>query len=163
MWKYKFGLRQHLPYIVLSFCVLLLLCGCASTSTFSSYTSQLNPTIQNLRENKTLDLKKELANKVNSSDKILYLMERGRIAQIQGDFDTSKSNFEAAIQAIKESDEKAVVSASGAAAQTSAVMVNDNAIPYKGDGYERVMLYHFQAMNYLAKNDIEGTLSLIHI
>ncbi len=149
MWKYKYR-------IILGFCVLLLLSGCATTSIFSSYTSQLNPAIQNLKENKTLDLKKELANKVNSSDKILYLMERGRIAQIQGDTDTSKSDFEAAIQAIKESDEKALISASGATAQTSAVMVNDNAIPYKGDGYERVMLHHFQAMNYLEKNDLEG-------
>lgn len=157
MRKYKCGIEQHLPYMVLGFCVVLLLSGCASTSTFSSYTSQLNPAIQNLRANKPIDLKKELANKVNSSDKILYLMERGRIAQIQGDTDSSKSNFEAAIQAIKESDEKAVISASGAAAQASAVFVNDNAIPYKGDGYERVMLYNFQGMNYLAKNDIEGT------
>lgn len=144
-------------FYYLGFCVLLLLSGCASTSTFRSYTSQLNPVIQNLRENKSLDLKTKLANKVNSGDKILYLMERGRIAQIQGDVDTSRTNFEAAIQAIKESDEKAVVSASGAAAQASAVMVNANAIPYNGDGYERVMLYLFQAMNYLAENDIEGT------
>lgn len=134
----------------------LLLSGCASISTFHSYTSQLNPYIECLRENKILDLKKELANKVNSRDKILYLMERGRIAQIQGDFDTSKSNFKAAIQAIKEDDQKAVVSAWEVAAQISSVMVNDNAIPYKGDGYERIMLYHFQAMNYLADNDIEG-------
>lgn len=150
--------NTHTPKGVtyLGFCVLFLLSGCASTSTFSSYTSQLNPVIRNLRENKSLDLKTELAKKVNSGDKILYLMERGRIAQIQGDVDTSRANFEAAIQAVKESDEKALISASGAAAQAGAVIVNDNAIPYKGDGYERVMLYNFQAMNYLAENDIEG-------
>ena len=103
-----------------------------------------------------IDLNKELVKQINSTDKILYLMERGRIAQIQGDFDTSKGSYDAAINAIKINDEKAIISASGAGAQASAVLLNDNAIPYKGDGYERVMLYHFQAMNYLAKNDIGG-------
>ena len=110
------------------FCVLLLLSGCASTSTFSSYTSQINPMIQEMKNNKTLDLEKEFAKKVKSSDKILYLMERGRIAQIQGDFNSSQVDFEKAIQAIKRNDEKAVISASGAGAQASAVIVNDNAI-----------------------------------
>jgi hypothetical protein len=145
-------MHKYIFYIIF----ILLLSGCASTSTFKSYPSQLNPEIKNLKDNKFIDLKKTFANKVNSHDKILYLIERGRIAQIQGDFDTSKSNFEAAIQAIKESDEKAIISASGVAAQSSAVMINDNAIPYKGDGYERVLLYHFQAINYLAKNDVEN-------
>ena len=140
----------------LVFGALLLSSGCASTSTFNSYTSQLNPVIQNIKENKSIDLTKQFAPQMNSADKILYLMERGRIAQIQGDFDTSRTNFEAAINAIKENDQKAIISASGAGAQSGALLVNDNAVPYKGDGYERVMLYHFQAMNYLAKNDIEG-------
>lgn len=143
-------------YLFIVLAVVLLLSGCASTSTFNAYTSQINPLIQNIKKNKPLDLNKEFASKVNSADKILYLMERGRLAQIQEDFDTSKQNFELTMQAIKENDEKAVISASGAAAQTSSIVVNDNAIPYKGDGYERVMLYHFQALNYLAKNDLEG-------
>lgn len=142
---------------VLSFlCILLVCSGCASTSTFNSYTSQSSSFIQSIKNGNQIDLNKELVQQTNSADKILYLMERGRIAQIQGDFDTSKKSFEVAMNTIKENDEKAVISTSGAGAQASALLINDNAIPYKGDGYERVMLYHFQAMNYLAKNDIEG-------
>jgi len=133
-----------------------LLSGCASTNTFRSYPAQINPLIQEIKIDRAINLNKNLANKVNCGDKILYLMERGRIAQIQGDFDTSKKNFDLAIQAIKESDEKALISVSGAVSQVSAVAVNDNAIPYRADGYERVMLHHFQALNYLANNDLEG-------
>lgn len=143
-------------YLFIVFAVVLFLSGCASTSAFRAYTSQINPFIQNLKNNKTVDLNKALAGKETCSDRILYLMERGRLAQIQGDFDTSKKNFELAMQAIKEYDEKAIISASSAVAQVSSVVVNENTIPYKGDGYERVMLYHFQALNYMAKNDIEG-------
>ena len=135
---------------------LLFSAGCASTSTFNAYTSQSAPFIQRMDTGTPIDLNKELVQQTQSADKILYLMERGRIAQIQGDFDTSKKSFEDAISAIKIDDQKAIVSASGAGAQAGAVLLNDNAIPYKGDGYERVMLYHFQAMNYLAKNDIDG-------
>lgn len=142
-------------------CFLVLAClvfssGCASMSTFNSYTSQSTPYIDSIKNGTPIDLTKELVRQTSSSDKILYLMERGRIAQIQGDFDTSRASFKDAIDAIKANDEKAVISGSGAAAQGSALLVNDNAIPYTGDGYERVMLYHFQAMNYLAKNDVEG-------
>jgi|GEM_PF-6579443 len=125
---------------------LLFSAGCASTSTFSSYTSQSAPFIQRMCTGTPIDLNKELVQQINSADKILYLMERGRIAQIQGDFDTSRGSYDAAINAIKINDEKALISASGAGAQASAVLLNDNTIPYKGDGYERVMLYHFQAI-----------------
>jgi hypothetical protein len=141
-------------YIV--FLSLLFLSGCASTSTFNAYTSQVSPVIQDIRNNRLIDLTKQFAEQTRSADKILYLMERGRIAQIQGDVDLSQASFKDAIDAIQQNDQKAVISASGAGAQASAMLVNDNAIPYQGDGYERVMLYHYQAMNYLARNDVEG-------
>jgi len=112
--------------------------------------------IEDIKANRSIDPAKQFSAQIKSADKILYLMERGRIAQIQGDYVVSRDSFEAAIRAIKEDDDKAIISASGSAAQVTAVLVNDNAIPYSGDGYERVMLHHFQAMNYLVLNDIEG-------
>ena len=53
-------------------------------------------------------------------------------------------------------EEKAVIRASDIGAQTASFLANDNTIPYKGDGYEKVFMYQFQAFNYLAKKDIEG-------
>lgn len=91
-----------------------------------------------------------------SNDKILYLLERGRIAQIKNDTDSSMKDFEAAIAAVRQMEEKAVVSASDIGAQTASLLANDNTIPYKGDGYEKVFMYQFQAFNYLAKKDLEG-------
>jgi hypothetical protein len=83
-------------------------------------------------------------------------MERGRIAQILGKTKFSETDFAAAIARVKHNDEKATISASDAAAQSAALLVNDNAIPYKGEGYERVLLHNYQALNYLANKNLES-------
>jgi hypothetical protein len=83
-------------------------------------------------------------------------MEQGRLAQIQGDWATSRAAYADAIAAVRDMDERAVMSVTDMAGKTSALMINDNAIPYSGDGYERVMLHHGQALNYLFTGDVEG-------
>ncbi len=130
--------------------------GCASTSLFNAYPRQVGPIIQAVKDGIPVDPATTFATKVQSQDKILYLMERGRVAQIQGQTDASMRDFKAAIDVIKENDRKAVLTVSGGGAKTAAVLVNDNTIPYKGEGYEHVFLHHYQAWNYLAKNDLEG-------
>jgi len=115
-----------------------------------------NAPLEELKQNKPLDLKNIFEKEAAGKDKILFLMERGRLAQMLGNLAESKTSFAAAIQAIKDNDEKAVVSAKEAGSQLAAILVNDKAIAYKGDGFERVLLRHFQALNYLAGGDLEG-------
>jgi hypothetical protein len=83
-------------------------------------------------------------------------MERGRTAHVMGDLDVSMKDFNSSIVRIKQNDQKATISASAIGANVAANVTNDNAIPYVGDGYERVLLHHYQALNYLFKRDIEG-------
>jgi uncharacterized protein len=134
---------------------LLALQGCAATTTFTSYTGKMKPLLGDLESGRTIDLSQCLVPECQSQDAILYRMERGRIAQIMGHVGDSMKDFESSMVAIRASDEKALVSASDIAAQMAAIAVNDNAIPYKGEGYERVMLYQFQAMNYLYQKNVE--------
>jgi len=101
-------------------------------------------------------LDNSLKKESESKDKILYTMEKGRIAQFSKNTEASLSNFSVAIATIQEKDQKAVVSASKIGANIASAAVNDNAIPYEAKGYERVMLHHYQAMNYLTQKDIEG-------
>lgn len=115
-----------------------------------------NIPLERLKRNKPLDPTKLFEQDIAGKDRVLFLMERGRLAQMTGDFAASKASFNAAIQAIKENDEKAVISAKEVGSQFAALLVNDKAIPYKGNGFERVMLRHFQALNYLAAGDLEG-------
>ena len=142
--------------ITFTLSILIFCSSCASTSTFRPYTSQIDPVIEKIRNNSPINFNKEFSNKINSKDKALYLLERGRIAQIKGDIYLSKQSFQAAEETIRQMDKKAILSASGGAAQASSILVNDNALPYRVAGYERVMLHHYQALNYLYENNLEG-------
>lgn len=140
----------------LSAIITLGVTGCAGTTTFSSYPRKINPLISNLQLRQPIDLSQCLLAESQSSDLILYRMERGRLAQLLGNVDASMLDFTASLAKIRENDEKALVSASDIGANAAATAVNDNAIPYDAAGYERVMLHHYQAINYLSKNDLEG-------
>jgi len=136
--------------------LVLPVVGCSTATVFTSYTSKINPLIDGVKSHQ-FDHALEVLNKYReSNDKILYLLERGRIAQIKNDINTSMVDYEAAIDAVRDMEEKAIISASDVGAQTASILTNENAIPYKGDGYEKVFMYQFQALNYLAKKDIEG-------
>ncbi len=137
--------------------ILLLLSGCAGTSTFKAYPKQINPYIKQLNEDKgPKDALANLDRYRTKQDKILYLWERARIAQINDDINTSKIDYADAITAVRAQRETATISASSIGVQGAALLVNDNAIPYKGEGYEKVFMYHFQGMNYLMAGNIEG-------
>lgn len=132
------------------------LTGCSGTTTFTAYPTKINPFIANVECGNPVDLETCLISETESNDKVLYTMERARLEQIFQKTDASLADFEAAIEKIREDDQKAIVSASKIGANIASAAVNDNAIPYEARGYERVMLRHYQAMNYLSKGDLEG-------
>lgn len=136
--------------------LMLQLAGCAGSSTFTAYPKKVEPLVSSMSSRHELDLTKLLVDERSGADGILYNMEYGRYALIFNKLDQSRSGFEQAISRIEMNDQKAVVSASDVGATAAAVAVNDNAIPYAGDGYERVMLHHYQALGYLKKKDLEG-------
>ena len=139
-----------------SLAVLLLAAGCASTSTFTAYPHKIQPLITSMSNRTPVDLSKCLLSETKSNDLILYNMERGRYAQVVANSDVSMADFRTSIEKIRENDNKALISASAIGANVASTLVNDNAIPYEGEGYERVLLHHYQALNYLKKKDIEG-------
>lgn len=132
----------------------VFLTGCRST--LVSYPSQVRPALEKLQANKPVAVDTLFRRQVNGTDSVLYLMERGRITQIQDQRENSLGDFAAAMEIIRRQDEDAVVTLRGAGAQIGAVMLNDNFIPYEPAGYERVMLHHFQACNFLASGNLEG-------
>jgi hypothetical protein len=138
------------------FVLIMAISGCSSTTVFTAYPSKINPIIHDLSAGKPVNLAQSLTGERESSDQILYNMERGRTAHVMGDLDVSMKDFNSSIVRIKQNDQKATISASAIGAYVAANVTNDNAIPYVGDGYERVLLHHYQALNYLFKRDIEG-------
>lgn len=129
--------------LLLAILFMFIVSGCASTSTFTAYPTKINPLIADLQTKKPIDFNKCLISECSSNDMILYNMERGRAAQVSGQPDISLLDFSASVDRIKTNEQKATISASDVGAQLAAIAVNDNAIPYKGEGYEWVMLHHF--------------------
>lgn len=139
---------------------LVLLQGCATSSLFTAYPNQavsfqkaMSSQSSDVAINKVLA---DLDSERESADAMLYMMERGRISQIISHFDESKSDFQLVISEFDDQDLAATVELSSMAAQGSSLLVNDNAIPYKGAGYERIFTHHHQAFNYLGEHDLEG-------
>ncbi|MFT5236398.1 MAG: hypothetical protein ACI90A_001770 [Shewanella sp.] len=138
--------------------VCLQLTGCAFNSIFINYPSQIAPVKALLNTNDPIKGADEVADNIPGADGLLYAQEAGRVAQIAGDFESSKLYYQDAASAYLAFDDKAIVSASELGATASSLFINDNVIPYRGPGYERVMLHQYQALNYLFSGDQEGAL-----
>ena len=138
-------------------CALGAACLLAGCSTFSRYPEGMEQTtLTPLRTGKKTGYARTFEKRTQGRDQVLFALEMGRTAQLEGNFAESRAAFEKASAATQAQDEKAVVSASGAASQGAAVLVNDKAIPYRAPPYERTLLHHYQALNYLATNDLVG-------
>lgn len=92
----------------------------------------------------------------------LYLLEKGRISQLKGEFEISRASFnkEVAILKTRELDDNTLP---GADINVGSVLVNDNMLAYKARLFELEMVYLYQAYNYLALNDLEGALVEIRL
>jgi hypothetical protein len=102
------------------------------------------------------DFAKLYLKELKGKNKVLFALEKGRIAQLWGNAPESMAAFELAIAQMRAFDDEATISARGAGRQALATAVNDNMLPYRGAGFERVMAHHYQAMNYLMLGDVEG-------
>ncbi|MBE8168320.1 MAG: hypothetical protein HAW66_08135 [Shewanella sp.] len=141
-------------------CILLsiLVTGCATNSLFINYPSQLKQQKQALNSPQPTAKISELVSNINGNDGLLYAQEAGRVAQVSGDFAASQNYYSKAITAYQAFDDKATISASNVGANASSLLLNDNAIPYSGAGYERILLHQYQALNYLFQDDFQGAL-----
>ena len=142
----------------LSVILSVSLSGCAMNSIFINYPSQLAPVKQSLNSATPEALVPKLADNISGNDGLLYAQEAGRVSQIAGNFAASKQYYQDAMAAYLAFDDRAKISASDLGASASSLVLNDNAIPYRGPGFERIMLHQYQALNYLFSHDFQGAL-----
>lgn len=137
-------------------CTVLLMNGCATNSVFSAYPSQVEGIKQQVTVGDFVAAHAVLEKKSKGADKLLYLMERGRIAQIAGDIPSSIEDFELVLAEFEAKEAAAKMTASGAAGAAGALLLNENAIPYEGESYERIFVHTFQALNFLQQRNLEA-------
>lgn len=139
----------------------LLLGGCASRwqDLFVSYSDQMVP----LRNQLLLGHAAEALPKVRESTPgndtyVLDQLERGRIAWLAGQDAISKQGFAAADSRLAWEDSQAQYRLSQGLAQVGSLLTNDQTMAYRAPDYERTMLHHYLALNYLQRGDAEGAL-----
>ncbi|NMA20756.1 MAG: hypothetical protein GX927_09270 [Lentisphaerae bacterium] len=88
-----------------------------------------------------------------SRNGLLFLLERFRLQQLIGNTSASSSDFMAAHDFDRKQEaEKPVLAFSDLLNQTSAILINDNTLPYRLNDFERVMLYQLQIFNSMTEN-----------
>ncbi len=132
----------------------LVLSGCAG-GPFSSYDQRLARVRNRMSSGDSAAALKKLNPYKQGLNSQLYWLERGRVNQTLRNHHLSKADFEAAIASFKKEEEKAKYTVTGALAQTGSLVVSDKVIPYSAEPYERIFVYHYQALNYLLSREVE--------
>ncbi len=86
----------------------------------------------------------------NGRNRLLYLLEKGQLLRLKGEYRRSNEIFEEADLLMEELFTRSLT------AEGLSFLSNDNVIPYVGEDYESAYLSYFKALNYLALDDLEG-------
>lgn len=144
--------------------VMLLACGCSSIVNAHLQKEEM---MDNYVRGQYAEAREELEHKLrapssfNSSrtdtgDEIMWRLEAGSLNCITGNYDRSIRHFARAERLIEDFDERAIVNLREVGAETSVLMTNPNALPYRGWCRDRIMIPVYKAFDYLGKNDEQG-------
>lgn len=84
-----------------------------------------------------------LAEAEHSKDRLLYALDRGVIAHTLGKPEESNAAFAEAERIVGEVNVRDVTD------EAASLLINDYSIEYKGEDFEKVLIYPFKALNYL--------------
>ncbi len=138
--------------LIFSFLALIVyLTGCNSNNTLQYMDA--------IEQNKPLDVKSLYEDDIKDEGRNLelVLMEKGRIAQLEGDYKVSMSSFKDEIDILRKRE---IYDDTLPEAQISAgsVLVNDNTLDYRARLFEIEMIYLYQSYNYLGEGSLDGAL-----
>lgn len=83
-------------------------------------------------------------------NEILYLMNKGMLLRMQGEYAASNASFAKAKLLISP------LSAISISEQTTSLLINDSTRSYTGAPFEQLLLYVYSALNYLALGDLKA-------
>ena len=137
----------------------LLLGGCASRwqDLFVSYSDQMVPLRNQLLLGHAAEALPEVRDSSLGDDSyVLDRLEQGRIAWLAGQDAGSKQAFAAADGRLGWEDNQAEYRLSRGLAQAGSLLTNDQTMAYRAPDYERTMLHHYLALNYLQRGMPKG-------
>ncbi|HUJ10571.1 MAG TPA: hypothetical protein VL171_11150 [Verrucomicrobiae bacterium] len=92
------------------------------------------------------------ADKCGKSDLVVWQLEAGAAYRAAGDFTNSNRHFDSAAAQIDAFEEQAKTKAG---LEAMSVMTEQQNLPYQGRSYDKIMLYTYKALNYLALGETE--------
>jgi len=100
------------------------------------------------------DLEKEKDNKL---DGLCFQLDAGVVAQAAGQYDRSNKDFEQAETTIQGFEDRGL-NGSVIAEDIGSIAVNEKTIPYKGEGFEKILLPVCRSRNYLLRGNVEDAM-----
>lgn len=138
------------------------LSACSSTSftdLFSNYNQQMHDVKQAQQQGhfqQAISLIPSRSSGNNSYN--LSLLEKARLEYLANNNKQSQEDFAEVYQLVQQAQLAAKVQLSKGVENIAAVISNDNAIRYEVPLYEQSMLNSYQALNYVAQQDLSGAL-----
>ena len=134
--EWRWAVRRCSAHFII--CVnLLALAGCAT------YRGNMLSVDQALAAQQPAAALKALTSLSGGRNQVLYLLNKGMILRIQGDYAGSVSAFEAAKPLME------YLEATSVSENAGALTLSENLRSYHGALYERLLLHVYQALNYL--------------
>lgn len=128
--------------------MMLFLFGCASyNDMIASYYKQVS-SANYTEAQKELDKNKLLQKPRN---KLLFLMEKGKMSHLAGDYENSNRYFNEADQMLENGMDGAMDAVVG-------TLVNPMTQSYKGEDFEKFMIHYYKALNYVYLNQSEDAI-----
>ncbi len=152
--QYSSTKQQRVKRHTILVLIMIAMQGCATTSVFIAYPGKVQPLLNKVNQNGTIDLPPVSTS--SGPDEVLDYLEKGRLAQITQQPELSKSYFKLAIAYFNQLSHQAQISATDIGQQSTSLLLNDNIINYQIPGYEQLYVHHFQALNYLFEGNLEA-------
>ncbi len=138
---------------------ILFLCSCSSIFTSRSIKEpMMNAYLAGNMQEAERIADEYASSREGSGDELMWRLEQGKIKFDMGRFKESLESFEKAEKLVLDFDERAKISAREAGAETGAAFTNQNALPYKGFMYDRILLNAYKSLCYLALGDKAGAM-----
>lgn len=133
-----------------------VLAGCAALITQTEIYKEITPRIQNQNWEAAISEVEKARERgaYPNKERLLYLLDMGILHHYAGDYAESNDYLELAERSIEE-----LYTASVSRAALS-MLLNDNALEYRGEDYEDIYLNVFKALNYLALDQDDARIDL---
>ena len=119
--------------------------GCSVLTSYPEVTAEARRAFQEGRFQEAL---LKLPPDPGGADELLFRLERGLIAHSGGQFEEGRLEWLAASDVVKGYEGRPTVSMRSALEGLASLILNDKTLPYDGEGFERVLLHAYLALDY---------------